>query len=725
MSAIPGQIMSCAPEARPVPVAIYTRVSTIHQVGGRFDSCESQAVICRDYILKRASEGWFEVACFSDPAYSGGTMNRPGIQALMRQIEAGQVKVVLIYKLERMLRSTDEWAPLRAFLHRHGCRLVSTTEDLSDETPSGRLKNNLIVSVSEYERLNTADKIRAKLLEMAKRGIWAGGMVPFGYDYDPKEQMLHPHPEEAKIVKRVFEEAARLVSLTDIANQLSAEGISTRRRTMRSRDGNRREMGGIRFRCDTLRPMIKNAIYMGKIRMNGQCWPGQHEAIVSEKLWEKANAAISNPITPYRQRLRSPDKHFNLLKGILECGCCHRSMSPAATNKCDLDGKPYRYYRCTHVQKERTRSNCQVRRVSGPAIERACIAFLGECCSHPEILRHTAESVQQRDKTDHGALRATIAGIDRKLEDIGQQLRNFAEAVTVGGFSSIPNELKERAMSLNTEKQQRLVERERLCQDLAACDHEAPNMEDIRHALEKFNHLFPTLEKEQQRDLVSLAIRRVEIFPAAGPGLSGKANSALREYSLRIHLCAASLVEKMSGQIMLEEPRRQGATLPPRLITLETKVTINITRTVASVLLSTSHHQVKVALKAPGEKGWTPPVVQKEHRHPIHRALIWSRRLTNEPALSKFTLAKQSGVAPGTVTHHLKLLQLAPQIQTFLLNITSPADLQLYSLNRMKALAERSHEAQLSEFARLRKRRALALSEASVSQGADEIDQAA
>jgi hypothetical protein len=109
---------------RPVPVAIYTRVSTINQVGGRFDSCESQASICREFLGKHTSEGWYEAASFSDPAYSGGSMNRPGFQALKRQIEAGDIKIVLIFKLERVLRSTDEWTPLRAFLQKHGCRLV-------------------------------------------------------------------------------------------------------------------------------------------------------------------------------------------------------------------------------------------------------------------------------------------------------------------------------------------------------------------------------------------------------------------------------------------------------------------------------------------------------------------------------------------------------------------------------------------------------------------------
>ena len=95
MPAIPSY--SSRTRACTVPVAIYSRVSTANQVGGRFDSCESQAAVCRDFIAKHAHDGWFEVACFSDPAYSGGSMNRPGVRALMRQIEAGEIKIVLIY----------------------------------------------------------------------------------------------------------------------------------------------------------------------------------------------------------------------------------------------------------------------------------------------------------------------------------------------------------------------------------------------------------------------------------------------------------------------------------------------------------------------------------------------------------------------------------------------------------------------------------------------------
>lgn len=358
-------IQSSTPiHARPhtVPVAIYTRVSTPNQVGGRFDSCESQAAVCRDFIPKNAEKGWFEVACLSDPAYSGGSMNRPGIQALKRLIEAGEVKVVLIFKLERVLRSTDEWGPFRAFLQKYGCKLVSPTEDLSEETPSGRLKNNLMMCVSEYERLNTADKIRIKLNEQAKRGFWTGGQVPFGYLYDETSQGLSPHPTEAATLRRIFELAAKLVSLTEIANTLNAEGLRTRARIFQKRDGTKKNVGEKRFRSDIVRRLITRPLYAGRVRMNGKEFPGLHAALVTDDLWERANAAIRPALLPAARRFRNRDKHFHLLKGVAHCGCCGRAMIPNASGKLDPDGKPYRYYTCGYAHKERSAASRPRRR---------------------------------------------------------------------------------------------------------------------------------------------------------------------------------------------------------------------------------------------------------------------------------------------------------------------------------------------------------------------------
>jgi len=337
MSAIPST-HSC-PQVRPVPVAIYTRVSTIDQVGGRFDSCESQEELARQHIARNTPNGYYLSGVFPDPAYSGGSMKRPGMQALMRHIEAGCAQVVLIYKFERVLRSTDEWTSFRAFLKKHNCRLESPVEDLSEKTAMGRFNNNMRANLAEYHRLDTAEKVRVKMRLQAERGIWNCGQIPFGYDYDLKSKVLSPHPTEAPIIRRIYEDAARLVSLTALANALNAEGRRTRTRFFQRRDGRRETVGGKLFRSDKLRKIIRSPIYLGRVHLHGEDFPGHHQAIVTQALWDRANAAVAKPL-PARCTLQPRDKHFHLLKGLLFCGHCGRAMIPNAGGKLDAEDRP-------------------------------------------------------------------------------------------------------------------------------------------------------------------------------------------------------------------------------------------------------------------------------------------------------------------------------------------------------------------------------------------------
>ena len=189
--------MSDSPSSLQVPVGEYARVSTYKQIGGRFESCDAQLEVCREFIQRHSGEGWFTAASFVDLAYTGKNMDRPGMRAMKEAIAAGRIKVVVSYKLERMLRSTDEWPSFRRFLKEHGCQMVSVSEGVAEETASGRLKTNVLVSVAAYERENTAEKVRSKMHLQAKRGFWNGGLVPFGYTYDPKTKTLAPDPVEA------------------------------------------------------------------------------------------------------------------------------------------------------------------------------------------------------------------------------------------------------------------------------------------------------------------------------------------------------------------------------------------------------------------------------------------------------------------------------------------------------------------------------------------------
>ena len=675
-----------------VPVAIYTRVSTLNQVGGRFDSCESQTAICREYILKHEAEGWHEMACFSDPAYSGGSMNRPGIQALKRRIETGDVKVILIFKLERVLRSTDEWAPFRAFLQKHDCRLVSTTEDLNDETPSGRLKNNLLVSVAEYERLNTAEKVRAKLLEQVKRGYWNYGLVPYGYTYDRAKQTLLRDPEEATVVRRIYEQAARLVSPTEIANVLSADGVRTKSRIYQRRNGTKVRVGGIRFRSDTIRRVIRNFIYSGQLRMHGQVFPGQHEALVPADLWERANAAIRQSLQPARCFLNTRDKHFHLLKGVLFCGCCDQAMIPNASGKHDGNGKPYRYYTCYRTHRERSDARCPVRHVSATALETAVIGFIGECSQHPDILQAAEESSRLRIRTSRGPIRTALATAETSLVDVVRQLRNCAEAVVTGGIEAMSDELRERATALREEKQRLQVECERLRQDAAACEQDRLDTARLRQSLERFSEMLPTLTQAEQRKLVTLFVARIEIRPASG-------SSAVvgRHFELRIKLHVSHLIEGMEERVLVQTKPNRRLLPPSRVLSLEMKCAIAPAGAdVPVVILKPFRQEIaptpRTAVKA----------VSEAPRHPLHRALAWHRQLANKPSLTQAMLAKSERIAPGTLTHHMKLLQLAPDIQSFLLGLKTKDELRRFSLNRMKALADLPHRQQLRGFSAMR-----------------------
>ncbi|MDI1334569.1 MAG: recombinase family protein [Lacunisphaera sp.] len=680
-----------------VPVAIYTRVSTVNQVGGRFDSCESQAAVCREYISKRAAEGWHEVASFSDPAYSGGTMNRPGIQGLKRRIEAGDVKVALIFKLERVLRSTDEWSPFRSFLQKHNCRLVSTTEDLNDETPSGRLKNNLLVSVAEYERLNTAEKVRTKLLEQAKRGYWSCGLVPYGYTYDKTTQTLHQHPEEAVVVRRIFAEAASLVPLTKVANGLAADSIRTKLRVFVRRDGAKEEVGGLSFRSDGLRKLIRNSIYAGRVRMQGQQYPGLHEGLVSPDLWERANAAIKQSLQPARCLLNTRDKHFHLLKGVLHCGCCRRAMIPNASGKKDGDGRPYRYYTCGHTRQPGAVTICPVRHVSAAALEAAIIGFIGECSQHPEILQAAEESSRLRAKTNRKPLRTALAAAEDSLADITQQLRNCAEVVAVGGMDAMVDELRERAVSLRTEKQRLLVECERLRQDLSASDQDQLDATRLRESLTKFSEVLPTLSHEEQRSLVTLFIAKIEILPSGATG--GKAAATSRNFELHIRFHMSRLIAGMEQKVVVQaRPKTRGPLPPVRLLCLEMRCSIARTNAPDPIAILAPFRRAISPTQEPVAK-----VIQGAPSHPLQRALEWQRQLAAKPSLTQAVLAKNAGVAPGTLTHHLKLLQLAPDIQTFLITLKTEQELRQFSLNRMKALADLPQRQQLKRFAEMQR----------------------
>ena len=98
---------------QPIRCAIYTRKSTEHGLDLEFNSLDAQREACEAYTKSQASEGWQAIPDrYDDPAYSGGNMDRPALKRLMKDIEAGLVDVVVVYKIDRLTRSLADFAKL-------------------------------------------------------------------------------------------------------------------------------------------------------------------------------------------------------------------------------------------------------------------------------------------------------------------------------------------------------------------------------------------------------------------------------------------------------------------------------------------------------------------------------------------------------------------------------------------------------------------------------------
>ncbi len=689
-----------------VPAAIYTRVSTTKQLGRRMESCESQESICLDYIRTQApGKGWEHVHTFTDPAYSGATMKRPGMEALKQAVAAGQIRVVVIFKLERVLRSTDEWAPFRAFLSQHKCELASAMEDISEKTALGRLKNNLLVSVSEYDRLNIAEKVRAKMGEQAKRGMWNGGSVPYGYAYDKNSQKLSFHPTEAAVVKRIYERAAELVSLTDLANLLNAEGLRTKQRFLRRRDGTRQVIGQQRFRSDGLRLLITNPIYRGVVRFQGEEYRGQHEALISDDLWERANAAVRE--TRPRVEVRADQNiHQYLLKGICRCGHCGRAMIPQTCGDSNNARKRYRYYNCGSVLRDRKLGECPVGRLSAQALEGAVIAFLGEVSKHPALVSGVIEATRTRAKGDRQSLRAELAALQERLDQVNEELGRCVDVVAKGGAGALGPELLKRAESLRADQDRLMIEREKKRQELVACDTAAVSEQRVHDSLNRLTAILPKLAPAEQVELVRLFVDRVEIREPIrtqfGAAIDARESNRVLAVRLKLHL--PRLVE---GIEKADQAGRKGISafrpITARGVQFEAKVDFSQALRGVVTLVAPFHHPVRISgrslVAAPLKQAKEPG----ETQHLVVRAQYWQRLLESGQTANRVALAKRFGVTPGAVTRTLKMIQLCPEIQNFLGALKDKDALRHFGLKRVGALADLSRAEQLAAFERIRR----------------------
>ena len=192
--------------------AIYTRKSTDEGLDQAFNSLDAQREACGAFILSQKHEGWTTLpTAYDDGGYSGGTLERPALKRLIADIGAGQIDVVVVYKVDRLTRALSDFAKLVEIFDRRGVSFVSITQQFNTTTSMGRLTLNVLLSFAQFEREVIGERVRDKIAASKKKGMWMGGTVPLGYDV--KDRKLVVNPAEARTIVDVYKRYLRLKSV--------------------------------------------------------------------------------------------------------------------------------------------------------------------------------------------------------------------------------------------------------------------------------------------------------------------------------------------------------------------------------------------------------------------------------------------------------------------------------------------------------------------------------
>ncbi len=209
--------------------AIYTRKSTEEGLEQNFNSLDAQREACAAFIQSQKHEGWTVITReYDDGGYSGGSMERPGLQRLLADIEAGRIDVVVVYKVDRLTRALSDFAKLVEIFDRCGVSFVSITQQFNTTTSMGRLTLNILLSFAQFERELIGERVRDKIAASKKKGIWMGGTVPLGYDV--KDRKLIVNKAEARTVIDIYRRYLRLKSVRALQAELDAANIRSKRR---------------------------------------------------------------------------------------------------------------------------------------------------------------------------------------------------------------------------------------------------------------------------------------------------------------------------------------------------------------------------------------------------------------------------------------------------------------------------------------------------------------
>lgn len=329
--------------------AIYTRKSTEEGLEQDFNSLDAQREACEAYIKSQQHEGWVLIEKqYNDGGFSGGTLERPAVKELFKDIEAGEVDIVVVYKVDRLTRSLMDFSKIVELFDSHNASFVSITQHFNTTTSMGRLTLNILLSFAQFEREVTGERIRDKVAASKKKGMWMGGRVPLGYERVNKKLVIEKH--FANVIKIIYEKYLQFKSVCKLKAYLEESNIRSR--------------SGKNFSKGNLYNILSNKTYVGLVTHKENDYKGEQEAIIDEETFENTQKLLLENRSDKNCQIQSVSN--SLLAGKIYDDKNNR-MSPSHSN---TRKRKYRYYVSLAVTKLKKGQEGSVSKIPAGEIEK-------------------------------------------------------------------------------------------------------------------------------------------------------------------------------------------------------------------------------------------------------------------------------------------------------------------------------------------------------------------
>lgn len=417
-------------------VFIYVRVSTMLQVEEGY-SIPQQVDRLQKYC---EAMGYEVIKVYIEDGHSGGTMDRPALKQMLKEIAKLHPDIVLVDKLDRLSRSQfDTLYMIQKIFEPQNVAFVSRAESFDTSSAFGKAMVGILAVFAELERSRIKERMIDGKEGRAKEGKYkGGGNVPIGFRYDKETEELIINEYEAEQVKEVYNLFLRRTPVNSIAKIMNDKGYRTKYGE---------------WQGQTIRELILNPIYIGKIVHKGKVYEGLHDGFIDEKTYERAVALMAER-DKENEKYKPGKRYKTPIGGMIWCGCCTAKYH-WRTNGRDKWGKKRGYYICYSRSKSDPKlvknPNCKNKTYRDYELEEIIFGEIRRLKSEPAYIE------ELRDSVDTSAKQKMLR---KRIDQIESQVSKLMDLYTMDGIDL--SVVKAKMNPLNDEKRSLEAELENL-----------------------------------------------------------------------------------------------------------------------------------------------------------------------------------------------------------------------------------------------------------------------